>query len=178
MRDLSPLLPDLTIQPASAADLPVINAIIEACVANWDLPERVKRLALAGYFYRREDLECMQIVVACFENGKAIGVGAIGPVPAEDLPAGKTGALLHGLYVAPPDQKKGVGQRLLDWAWKRVDEQALDGLLVKAQADANPYFARQGFSLLPVNNPGRDYPYRWWREAAPPTGRPRPSPPS
>ena len=46
---------------------------------------------------------------------------------------------------------------------EHVKQQQMQGLLVKAQPDANSYFEKQGFECLPVNNINKDYPYRWWK---------------
>ncbi|MBF0257129.1 MAG: GNAT family N-acetyltransferase, partial [Gammaproteobacteria bacterium] len=47
---------------------------------------------------------------------------------------------------------------------QRVAELGMNGLLVKAQADAVGFFSSHGFSHLPVTDQRRDYPHRWWRE--------------
>ena len=40
--------------------------------------------------------------------------------------------------------------------------QGCDGVLVKAQADAEGFFGSQGLQKLPVLQPDRDYPHRYW----------------
>jgi len=40
--------------------------------------------------------------------------------------------------------------------------QGCDGVLVKAQADAEGFFGSQGLQKLPVLQPNRDYPHRYW----------------
>ena len=157
----------LIIRQASTADLPAIDAIIERCVMGWDLPPRVKRLSLESYRYRPEDLAHLDLIVAEVTDGPIAGVAALEPANPRDLPVGQHGLLLHGLYVDPDRQRQGIGQALLAQAMERVRRRHADGLLVKAQADANPFFASQGFSRLPVEDPARDYPHRWWKPLRP-----------
>jgi GNAT superfamily N-acetyltransferase len=72
---------------------------------------------------------------------------------------------LHGLYVDPAHQRRGVGSRLLDAAATAARAQDLDGVLVKAQAAAVAFFKSRGCSALPVEDPARDYPHRFWLAA-------------
>ena len=59
-------------------------------------------------------------------------------------------------------QRRGTGTRLLAAAVAAARAQPVDGLLVKAQADAAPLFSSQGLVPLPVEDPDRDYPHRFW----------------
>jgi hypothetical protein len=56
---------------------------------------------------------------------------------------------------------------LLDAAATAARDQGMDGLLVKAQADASGFFAARGLQRLAVDDPARDYPYRYWLAARP-----------
>ncbi len=51
----------------------------------------------------------------------------------------------------------------LDAALQAARGEGFDGLLVKAQADANGFFAARGLSRLPAEKPERDYPHRYWQ---------------
>ena len=155
--------PLITIRAAQASDLDEINRIISSCVMNWDLPERVKRLSMGSYKYNADDLVHLDIFVAESVIGKVVGLAAFEAANASDLPDLKEGLLLHGLYVDPELQKKGIGKALVEYSVSEVRKRSLDGLLVKAQVDANSYFENQGFEKLPVNNPAKDYPHRWWK---------------
>lgn len=156
------MTPEITLRPAMADDLPKLNTVIERAILAWKLPERVKRLAAPSYRYGAHDLAHLQIVVAEASGEGIVGVAAWEAVEPGDLPDRRTGLLLHGLYVLPEYQHKGIGARLLDAALAAVAEKGLDGLLVKAQADAAPFFAARGMSPLQVVNPERDYAYRFW----------------
>jgi GNAT superfamily N-acetyltransferase len=92
-----------------------------------------------------------------------VGVAAWEEADARDLPAGQRGLLLHGIYVDPARQQQGVGSRLLAAALLAARDGGFDGLLVKAQAEANGFFAARGMRRLAVENPERDYPHRYWQ---------------
>ncbi len=143
-------------------DLDSANAIVETCVMGWDLPERVKRLSLGSYRYTEQDLDHFTAVVAITPHNEIIGVAAWEPASTDDLPGDIQGMLLHGLYVAPQYQGQGIGGRLVNAALMAARTYGMEGLLVKAQSDANGFFQSQGFSSLPVENAARDYPHRWW----------------
>lgn len=151
------------VRPAAVDDLPAINAIVERAVMTWQLAERVKCLSLPSYRYQAHDLAHLHIVVAEDGAHAIVGVAAWEEAGARDVPPGKRGLLLHGIYVDPAKQKQGVGSRLLDAAMNAALESGFDGLLVKAQADASGFFAVRGMTRLPVENPERDYPHRFWQ---------------
>lgn len=153
------------IREALAADLSVINAVVERAVMTWKLPERVKRLALSSYRYHAYDLrhQCMLVAELC--NGDIIGVAALEEADPKDLPYPHTGLLLHGLYVEPGWQYRGIGTRLIEAAYAICRETGHDGLLVKAQPDAAAFFQTRGMQRLAVTDPDRDYPYRYWKFA-------------
>lgn len=153
-------------RPASTEDLPAVNAVVEACVMGWHLPSRVKRLALGSYLYGSHDFAFMDIVLAEQAGNGLAGVAALEAADPADLPAGiADGLLLHGLYVAPAWQRKGIGTQLVEQAMRRVRDRNLGGLLVKAQREAVEFFQTDGFIPLAVDNPATDYADRWWKPA-------------
>lgn len=156
-------VPDITIRPAEIADLDNINKLIEAAIMNWDLPERVKRLSLPSYYYNEIDLQHFDIDVAVHDN-KIIAVIAYVQAESGDLPKGKTGLFLHGIYVHPGLQKTGIGSLLITGLEKIASHKKLDGLLVKAQKDAIPFFIKQGMNVLEVTDTNKDYENRYWKE--------------
>lgn len=155
------------LRPATAADLPLMNAIVERAVMSWRLAERVKRLSLPSYRYHAHDLLHMHGVVAEDGEGTLLGVAMWDEADPRDAPAGRRGLLLHGIYVDPARQRAGIGARLLDAAADAAREHGCDGLLVKAQADANGFFAARGLTRLAVVDPLRDYPHRFWQQVRP-----------
>lgn len=155
------------LRTAEHRDLDEINRIIDACIMTWDLPDRVKRLSLSSYRYSGIDLDFLDIVVALNQEDEILAVAAWEPAEAGDTPGGAGGLLLHGIYVDPSQQRRGIGTRLFSAALEAVRQDGLTGLLVKAQADANAFFTALG--MQPVANDGdpRQYPNRFWMQVAP-----------
>lgn len=129
---------------------------------TWNLPERVKHLSLPSYRYSEHDLAHQSIVVAQQEQ-RIVGVAAWEKAEPADTPDGQPALFLHGIYVDPQQQRQGVGRKLFAAAEHAACEQALAGLLVKAQADAVPFFTALGLHRLEVKNTARDYSNRFWK---------------
>ncbi len=147
------------------SDLPAINAVVEAAVMGWALPERVKRLALPAYRYDAHDLDHLVFALARSPvDGQLLGIAAWEPAEPASCPDGKAGMLLHGLYVAPGSQRAGVGRQLLGSAIAAATEGGYAGVLVRAQRDAEGFFAGQGFQRLPAGD--TDYAGRFWKASA------------
>jgi len=143
-------------------DLPAINAVIEAAVMGWQLPERVKRLSLPSYRYDAADLQHLQMQVLRDDASCIVAVAAWEAADPRDTPAQQAGLLLHGLYVRPDFQRQGLGKKLLQAAQQAALAGGYAGLLVKAQADAENFFAACGLVKLPVEDAARDYAHRYW----------------
>ena len=84
-----------TLRRGKTADLEGCNAVIEAAVMSWDLPERVKRLSLPNYRYDAHDLEHLDLRVAEESLRGIVGVAAWEPAAARDAPQGTNGLLLQ-----------------------------------------------------------------------------------
>ncbi len=152
----------ISLRPATNADLGAINKIIERAVKTWNLPERVKRLAMPTCLYTEHDLHHLHIVLAEDRSACVIGVAAWEAAAIRGCPAGLSGLLLHGLYVDPDQQRRGMGTLLLSAAAAAARENGYDGLLVKAQADAEGFFRSQGLQKFVIQDSDRDYPHRFW----------------
>jgi GNAT superfamily N-acetyltransferase len=159
---MSPPTTPFRLRQAQAPDLPAVNGVIERAIATWQLPERVKSLSLPSYRYQTHDLVHLHLVVAEDADLVLVGVAAWEPANPRDLPTGKRGLLLHGLYVDPAYQHRGVGSQLLGAAEAAARALGFDGVLVKAQADANAFFEARGLQRVPVEDAARDYPHRFW----------------
>lgn len=150
-------------EAAKQSDLDNINHVIEAAIMTWDLPERVKRLSLASYFYNEQDLKHFEIVVA-IQDEKIVAVASWEPADTKDSPQDKSGLLLHGLYVHPEIQGQGVGQKLFQKAVNAAQSKGLSSLLVKAQANAIDFFVQQGMHWVKIQDASRDYAHRLWKD--------------
>ncbi len=154
------------LRPAGRDDLEAINQVIAMAIDAWDLPDRVKRLALPSYRYSAHDLDHLEIILAeTMDRQSPVGLAALEPASSSHLPADQSGLLLHGIYVAPDQQNRGIGRRLIERALRTVADKGLDGLLVKAQPDAAPFFKKLDMQALDTTDPQRDYPYRFWKTA-------------
>ncbi len=157
--------PSITLRTASLTDLDEINRVIASAVMSWKLAERVKRLSLPSHQYAEIDFRHLQFVVAQTDktpHAQIIGVAAWEEADALNSPENTHTLLLHGIYVDAKHHHQGIGQALFDCAQQAAIEQHYDGLLVKAQADANGFFIAQGMQPLPPQN-DRQYGNRFWK---------------
>jgi len=154
----------IKLRPLTAEDLDGANAVIEAAIMTWQLPDRVKRLSLPSYRYDANDLEHLTLVRAVDEADAIVGVVSWEPASASDTPNGVRGLLLHGIYVIPTLYRTGIGSRLLNAPIEAARQGGFAGLLVKANRDAQRFFSAKGLQQLSVMDAWRDYPYRFWRD--------------
>ena len=150
------------LRPVSSLDLGSVNRIIESAIETWEVPARVKRLSVPLYRYSEHDLDFLDLVVAEAEDIGIVGVAAWEQADPGDTPAGYSALLLHGIYVAPDQQRKGVGTRLFEAAEKAASSRGFTGVLVKAQPGAEDFFLTLGLQRVPVEDHRRDYPHRFW----------------
>ena len=153
----------ITLRRAGLHDLEALNAVITAAIMTWDIPARVKRLAIPSYHYQPLDLQHMVIWVAENARGEMIGVAAWEDAPPREVPAGQRGLLLHGIFVHPEQQHQGIGRRLFAQAEAAARQSHLHGLLVKAQSDATGFFLAQGMEKIPAADQQRDFENRFWK---------------
>lgn len=149
------------------SDLEAINRLIGRAIDTWKLSARVKRLSLPSYQYDAIDLDHLEVTLIEEAAGQAntlLAVATRESADPADLPAGKSGLLLHGLYVTPEAWGRGLGTRLLRDCAYAAQQQGVHGVLVKATRDSEGYFASRGLHLLPVCDPHRDFPRRYWLE--------------
>ena len=150
------------LRAARRRDLDAINAVIEAAVMNWRLPERIKRLALPSYRYSNIDYEHLEILVAETVDEEIVGVAGCEMAEPNEMP-GQQALLLHGLYVLPDLQHQGIGSQLFRAIETLVHKHKCDGLLVKAQTDAVEFFEHHAMQRLENINPESNYAHRFWK---------------
>jgi N-acetylglutamate synthase-like GNAT family acetyltransferase len=151
----------LQLREGDAQDLPAINRLIANAVLAWPLADRLKRLAVPLLQYVETDIAHYSLLLA-YRKDALVGVAAWA-AQAMQFDDEHTGALLHGLYVEPEMQGRGIGRQLMQEVFLRSAAQGFDGVLVKAQRVSADFFAHRGMLRLPADESG-EYPYRFWQE--------------
>ena len=161
-----PAIPNRTIKirKAEISDLDSINRIVECCVMSWDLPSRVKRLAVTSYRYRADDLIMGELIVGENENQQIIGLAAWEQADSQDSPGGMRTLQLHGIYVDPNYKLRGYGSQLLQAAEKSAVKNQYESLMVKAQAGASGFFTTLGMQPLETRESETGYAHRYWKK--------------
>lgn len=150
------------LRSATTDDLLFVNGIIEAAVMSWALPERVKRLSMPSYRYDTKALEGVNMQLASDADDDIVGLIAWQTPTGNDVLEDRKALLLHGVFVDTPNHRHGVGRKLVACCLAAAREQALDGVLVKAQPDALDFFKALKFEQLPVIDEELDYKHRYW----------------
>ena len=143
---------EVLIRTLGARDLEAINQVVTEAVMSWPLAERTRRLALPVLRYDAVDLDHFEAIGVYAVNGRALPVGLYG-VALWDA------QLLHGLYVCPAAQRRGLGRRLLDAVAERAGRAGTARLLIKAERVSASYFERLG---LPRADAETAYPYAFY----------------
>jgi len=154
---------DVALRQAGPEDIGCINPLIAAAMTTWDVTERVRRISLPLYQYRAHDLEHLFVLVAETPDSGIVGVAAIEAAETSQCPGNCNGALLHGIYMLPGRHRQGIGFLLLEKMAVIASSRDFDGLLVKAKREAVSFFEACGYVELPIEDYGRDYPYRYWK---------------
>lgn len=82
---------------------------------------------------------------------------------SRDAPSGARAALLHGLYVTPHWQRRGLGTSVLELASHRMIARGFGGIIVRVWREAVAFFRSRGFSPLASFNTAGLYPQRMWK---------------
>jgi len=146
----------LMTQKANQADLQRINAIVVAAIDTWQLAPRLARLVSITHQYEEADFLTMDFYFLCKPDHSVVGILALEPQQTDAI------VLLHGLYVMPEHQNQGFGRQAIEIAKQWVQQANYSGLLVKAHASAKNFFAQQALQQLPIKDPERDYPHRYY----------------
>ncbi len=127
---------------ANRDDLPALNAVIQRAIATWSISDRLKRLALPSYQYDEDELAYLEIRVT---GDPIIALMALEAPVREPAAHRREEALLHGLFVDPAHQHKGLGSQLLAKAEELSRALHAPALIVKAQSDALGFFKQHGY---------------------------------
>lgn len=158
-----PLTAMMSVRDATHSDLPTVNRIIAESVVSWGLPERVRRLATPSLNYSETDLQHMTVVLLTHAAHGGIGVAAWEEASRLDAPAGVRAFLLHGLYIVPDYQQRGLGTKLIELAANWIRDRGYDGIAVRAWRDSSDFFAARGFVPIDRDAPADLYPRRLWK---------------
>ena len=148
------------VKNVAVTDLVLINSIITSAVESWQLPDRLKRLALPILQYTAEDLTEFEFFLHD-HNGSVNGVAVLSRDAGLKGKHGTRCALMHGLYVHADAQRTGVGSALQQTVADHAREMGCEGLLVKAQRVATSYFEAQGYEECECQYV--NYPYLYWK---------------
>lgn len=157
---------------AKKGDLAGINQVITDAVMVWPIAERGKRLIIPVLCYSEDDFGYYKTLV-WINHQQIIGIAVWDsdrPIETEKGYA----RLLHGLYVSPDFQGRGIGKALMAYVKELVLDSVavaaldgdldgdLEGLLIKAERVSISFFEHCGLErMFPLSM--EDYPYQFWQ---------------
>jgi len=89
------LAPSRSMHGEACSDLDTVNAVVTQAMLSWDLPARVRRLALPSLIYSSLDLEHMHIAIVDEIDGSGVGIAAWEEADQHDAPNGARAVLLR-----------------------------------------------------------------------------------
>ena len=129
---------------AGVEDLNPINRVIELCLSNRPVSDRIKKLTLPSLLFEPTDLDYMDIWV--------LGQPATGVLGLQEI---DEGMLLHSMYVDPSKCNQGLGRKLFRHARQLSEKKNVDRLIVKAFSESIGFFEMFGFTT----SDNLDYPH-------------------
>ncbi|MBB4864396.1 putative N-acetyltransferase YhbS [Pseudomonas nitritireducens] len=131
---------ELKIRQARSEDAAAISRVIVAAVResnSQDYPASVIDSVVA-HFTPERVIELLQqrLVFVALLSDQIVGTGAL------------DGSTVRSLFVAPQQQRKGIGQALMGQIEKAALERGVEALLVPSSLTAERFYARLGYRLL------------------------------
>ena len=123
------------LRKAGVEDLNSINRVIELCLNNRPVTERIKKLTLSSLLFESTNLNYMAIWV--------VGEPATGVLGLQKI---DEGMLLHSIYVDPSKSNQGVGTELFRHARQLTANNNQDRLIVKSFSESVGFFKKIGFT--------------------------------
>jgi N-acetylglutamate synthase-like GNAT family acetyltransferase len=123
------------LRKADVKDLNSINRVIELCLSNRPVSERIKKITLSSLLFNLTDLNYMAIWV----EGEPV-IGVLGLQKIDE------GMLLHSIYVDPSKSNQGIGSKLFRHARQLAATNNQDRLIVKAFSESIGFFKKIGFT--------------------------------
>ena len=139
-------------------DLGTVNAVIEQATLSWDLSDRVRRLALPSLQYKELDLQYMHVALVSACGSSEAGVAAWEEADRHDAPKAARAVLLHGLFVLPARQRRGIGTTLLEGVEDWTLQRGFDAIVLRAWRESAAFFRARGFDELNAENAMRQPP--------------------
>ena len=119
---------------AGVEDLNSINRVIEICLSNRPVSDRIKKLTLPSLLFEPTDLYFMDIWM--------VGKPVAGVLGLQEI---DKGMLLHSMFVDPFKRNQGVGSELFQHARQLTAKSNKDRLIVKAFSESVGFFENIGF---------------------------------
>lgn len=131
---------ELKIRKACSGDAKAISQVIVAAVREsnaQDYPASVIESVVAHFTPERvvELLEQRLVFVAVLDD-EIVGTGAL------------DGHAVRSLFVAPQQQRKGIGQALMGQIEKAALQRSVEALLVPASLTAESFYTRLGYRVV------------------------------
>ena len=163
----------LKLSSLGVGELDAARSIISDAIEAWPTPARLKRNVIPVLAYDRSDLDDYEILLVR-DAGEPVAITAWQRQAIKGIPGLPRSSLLHGLYIARPCQKRGIGTALLVAVARRAMMAGHEGLLVKAERFAINYFEQCGFRRLQEldcldglsTKSGGRYPHQFWQACA------------
>ncbi len=133
---------------ADAAVIDAVNAVLEGAVVSWGLTERGHRLAVPCLRFRGEDARHVGFVTLDVGDLRPGAFAAWESIAAGAPDGGRT-AVLHGLFVLPALQGRGVGTKTLKLAEETLGEHGFNRVGLRAWRDSAPFFLGRGYRPTP-----------------------------
>ncbi len=131
---------DVLIRKAHNDDAKAISQVIVAAVResnSQDYPASVIESVVANFSPERViDLLEQRLVFVALLDGEIVGTGAL------DSHA------VRSLFIAPQQQRKGIGQALMGEIEKAALQRSIETLLVPSSLTAESFYARLGYRVL------------------------------
>jgi GNAT superfamily N-acetyltransferase len=151
-------MPSVTIRPAIPADMPIIETLIGRSVRATNaaayppaIIERICAKFTSAYLLQkmaeRDTFVASQTAAGGANPGE--GEAIIGTISLGMSPVlGETRPKLHTLYVAPEQQRRGIGAYLVDHIEALARSRLIPILHLSAALTARPFYARLGYELM------------------------------
>jgi predicted N-acetyltransferase YhbS len=131
---------NVLIRQARSDDAKAISQVIVAAVREsngQDYPASVIASVVANFTPERViELLQQRLVLVALLNDEIVGTGAL------------DGHAARSLFIAPQQQRKGIGQALMGQIEKAALERGVEALLVPSSLTAESFYARLGYRLL------------------------------